>query len=72
MACITCGGGTKIRKLKSGSISQSLKSRKCYNIMFDPNKNPPGYKEHVISFIAFAFGEVITIIYWLVNMRLYV
>ena len=40
--------------------------------MLVPNKNPQGYKEHVISFIAFAFGEGVTIIYWITNMKLYV
>ena len=30
--------------------------------MLVPNKNSQGYKEHVISFIAFAFGEGVTII----------
>ena len=40
--------------------------------MFVSNKNPPGYKEHVNSFIVISFGEVFTIIYWLSKMKLYV
>ena len=40
--------------------------------MLVPNKNPQGYKEHVIFFIVFAFGEVVTIIEWLASMKLYV
>ena len=40
--------------------------------MLVPNKNPQGYKEHFISFIAFAFGEGVTIIDCLANMNLYV
>ena len=35
-------------------------------------KNPQGYKEHVISFIEFSFGEVINITDWILNMKLYV
>ena len=34
------------------------------------NKKPQGYKEHVISFIVFEFGEGVTIIYWIANMKL--
>ena len=40
--------------------------------MLVPNNNPQGYKEHVISFISFYFGEDATIIDWLSNMKLYV
>ena len=40
--------------------------------MLDPNKNPQGYKEHIISFIDFDFGEGVIIIDWLANMKLYV
>ena len=40
--------------------------------MLVTNKNPQGYKEHVILFIEFAFGEGVTIIYWIANMKLYV
>ena len=40
--------------------------------MLVPNKNPQGYKEHVIQFIGFEFGLGITIIYWISNMNLYV
>ena len=39
--------------------------------MLVPNKNPPGYKEHVISFIALSFGEGDTILNWLGNIKLY-
>ena len=41
-------------------------------IILLPNKNPQGSKEHVIFLIAFGFGEVVTITYWLENMILYV
>ena len=40
--------------------------------MLVKNKNPQVYKERVISFIYFAFEEVITVIDWLKNMKLYV
>ena len=40
--------------------------------MLVPNKNPQGYKEHVIQFIGFDFGSGVTIIYCLSNMNLYV
>ena len=30
--------------------------------MLVPNKEPPGYREKAIYFIAFAFGEGVTII----------
>ena len=41
-------------------------------IILFPNKNPQGYKEHVISLITFAFEEGVTINYWLSNMNFYV
>ena len=34
------------------------------------NNNPQGYKKHVISFISFAFGEGVNIIYCIANMKL--
>ena len=40
--------------------------------MLVPNKNPQGYKEHFISFISFAFGQSVTFIDFLANMKLYV
>ena len=39
--------------------------------MFVPNKNLPGLK-NVIYFIAFVFGEGVTIVDWIANMKLYV
>ena len=39
--------------------------------MLVPNKNSPGYKEHVI-FFAFSFVDGVTVIYWMENMELYV
>ena len=39
--------------------------------MFAQNDNPQVYKEHVISFIDFDFGESVTIMQWLENMNLY-
>ena len=41
-------------------------------IMLVQNNNPQGYKEHYILFIAFTFGEDVTVIDWLVNMKLHV
>ena len=41
-------------------------------IMFVPNKNPQGYKYHVIYFIVFAFAEGVTIVDWVSNMNIYV
>ena len=32
-------------------------------IMLVPNNNPQGYKQHVVYFISFAFGEGVNIIY---------
>ena len=40
--------------------------------MLVPDKNPQVYKEHVIKFISFDFGDGVTIIDWLSNMKLYV
>ena len=40
--------------------------------MLVPNKNPQIYKEYVILFMYFDFGEGFTIIYWITNMKLYV
>ena len=40
--------------------------------MIVPNNNSQGYKEHVILFIFFAFGEVVIIIDWIASMELYV
>ena len=39
--------------------------------MLVPNNNPQGYKEHVIQFIVFDFGEEVTIIDCITNMKLY-
>ena len=40
--------------------------------MLVPNKNLKGYKEHVILFIAFDFGEGVTIIDWPASVKRYV
>ena len=40
--------------------------------MLVPNKNPIGYKKHVIYFFVFGFSEGVTIIYCLLNMNIYV
>ena len=40
--------------------------------MLVTNMNPTGYKQHVIQFIVFAFGEDFTIIGWLENMKVHV
>ena len=41
-------------------------------VMLVPNKNQQRYKEHVISFIYLDFGEGVTIMYCIENMKLYV
>ena len=41
-------------------------------IMLVPNNKPQGYKEHVIQSFESNFGEGVTIIDWLANMKLYV
>ena len=41
-------------------------------LMFVPWYKPPGYKERIIFFGAFTFGEVFIIIYWMENMKSYV
>ena len=51
---------------------KSNKTRTLAIIVVVPNKNPKGYKERIISFIVFAFGEGVTIFYWQANMNLYV
>ena len=50
----------------------SKKSTILAIIMLVSNKNLPVYKEHYIYFIDFAFGEGVTIIYSLENMKIYV
>ena len=40
-------------------------------IMLITSKNSQGYKEQVILFIAFSFGQVVTINDWLAKMKLY-
>ena len=40
-------------------------------VMLLPNNKKQGNKEHVISFIAFAFIEVVTVIDWIKSMKLY-
>ena len=39
--------------------------------MLVPNNNSQGYKEHGILIIKFAFGEGVTIIDWIKNMKIY-
>ena len=39
--------------------------------MLVPNKNPRRYKEHVISFISFSFGEGAIIIEWIEKIKVY-
>ena len=51
---------------------KSKKKRIIDITMLVPNKNPPGYKEHVIYFIAFYFVEDVKIIDWIGNIKLYV
>ena len=40
--------------------------------MLVPNNKPQGYKTNIVLFITFAFGEGVTIINWIANMKLYV
>ena len=61
--------------LELQELENSIKSNETIIlaiIRFVPNNNPRKYKEHFILFNAFAFGEVVTIIYWLSNMNIYV
>ena len=60
-----CSGVTKSCNFNSGSIALSKKKRILAIIMFLTLKNSPGYKEHVIYFIVFAFGEGVTVIDWM-------
>ena len=50
---------------------KSNKTRILYIVMLVLNRNPQGYKEYIIQFIDFAFGECVTTIYWLANMKPY-
>ena len=72
MKCIICGGEINIWNYSSGRIA-SLKTNKnpIYYYVIKTN-NPQGFKEHVISFISFAFSKCINIIYCIANMKLYV
>ena len=38
-------------------------------LMLVPFKNTPGYKENIITFIEFDFGEGVVIIDWIANMK---
>ena len=40
--------------------------------MSAPKNKPQGYRQHVISFIKFAFGDIVIIICWIEKMKLYV
>ena len=51
---------------------KSNKNRILSIVMLVTNNNTPGYKEHVIYFIAFAFGKGVTIIDLIANIKLYV
>ena len=51
---------------------KSKKNRILDIIMLVPKNNTPGYKEHVISLIVFAFGKGVKIIDLIANMKLYV
>ena len=42
------------------------------SIILVTDNNLQGYKDHVILFIAFAFGKGVTIIYWLEKINIYV
>ena len=53
-------------------LINSNKTRVLAVIRLVSNKNLQVYKEHVILYILFAFGEGVTNIYWLANMKLYV
>ena len=50
----------------------SKNTRTLAILMFVTCKNTKGYKENVIYFIMFDFGLVITIIYWMGDMKPYV
>ena len=51
---------------------KSKKKRILSIIILVPCSNPTGYKEHVICFNVFAFGEDITTLDWLEKMNIYV
>ena len=51
---------------------KSKKTRILAIIMLVPINIQLGYKEHVIYFIVFTLGEVVTTIDWLENMKMYV
>ena len=40
--------------------------------MLVPKNNLQGFKEHVICFIDFYYGEGVTIMDWIENMKIYV
>ena len=40
--------------------------------MLVTKKNPQGCKKYIVSFLAFDFGEGVTILDWLANMKIYV
>ena len=50
----------------------SKKTKILAIIIFVLCNNTPRYKEYVISFIAFDFGEDVTMIDWMENMNNYV
>ena len=60
--------GNEYLELHEWEYFRKLKKTRILDIiMLFPNRNPQKYKEHVISYIAFAFafGEGGTIIHWL-------
>ena len=62
----------ELRLQESGYFIKSNKTRILALIMLVQNNNPKGYKQHVIYFIDFSFGEGVNIIYWLANIKRYV
>ena len=65
-------GNQELEHQYFGYCIKSKKTRILAIITLVSKNNPQGYKEHVISFILFDFGEVVTIIDWLENMNIYV
>ena len=69
---IIYGGKIKSWNYRSGRIELKKNKIILSIIMLVPNNKLQRYKEHVISFIVFAFGEGVTIIDWLENKKIYV
>ena len=66
---MTWWGNQELELQQWEDCMKSKNTRILAIVMLVPNRNPPGYKEHVISFITISFRDGVTIIYWLINMK---